>query len=336
MGRSPGRPDRLKILFFEPVRIVAGPDGGMTHSLASLIVLVVLASGCGYRSSTLLSDPGSDGGTRDTGARDATTPIDSTARDGGVDAGPGDAGPEETRLANELACRLDHDTALDAAARAAACAPDTRGSMRSYFEAWEAGLLGTPVLFHGLTGFDYEWGCDAWRCIASATSCEAFDTCLADSVRGGPCVGGSTRCNGDLYEVCRSDGSGYSVGFDCATLGATCTADEACVISDTCSFGMYHYELDCLDGDLVLCDGLERTSCDAWHPGSSCASFAISGEVPTVWCSPTGENGYGAYAESRVTCTAGTVSFTSATSVSATYDCLANGYSGCNERGCVP
>ena len=306
----------------------------MTHFFSCLWIALFNVLGCGYESSTLLDEPGHDSGP-DAGRdlpRDAGPLADARA-----DGGPPDAGPRETVLTRELACRLDHDAVLAAAARAVACRPGEPGSMRSYFEGWEIGLFGNPAFYFGITGFEYEWGCEAWRCIASATSCDAFDACLTDTVRGGPCEWGAKRCAGDVLEVCRRDRSGYSQAFDCRTLDASCDPERACVISETCSFGRYDYEgPECVDGDVALCGGEVRASCDAWAPGSSCNGFGISGELPAYWCSPTGEGSFGAYAESEVTCTAGTVTFTSATSVSATYDCLAAGYSGCDARGCVP
>ena len=304
----------------------------MTLTKAFLAMWLCAALGCGYRSSTLLDERGSDGGPDARPSGDAAASSDGSWRD----AGPFHGGSEDTRLLAELGCRLDHDQALAAAARATACHPDGRGSMRSYFEAWEAGLLASALPWAaGLAGFDLDFGCDAWRCIATATSCDAFGVCLAATVRDGPCSG-EIRCNGSVLSRCNWDGSGFIDVFECGAFGATCDPERGCVLDETCSFGVDVYDLACLDGDVVLCGGRIRSRCDAWYEGSSCASFAISGEVPTVWCSPTGMNGYGAYAESRVECAGGVVTFTSATSVRASFDCLGAGYSGCNDRGCVP
>ncbi len=240
-----------------------------------------------------------------------------------------DAGPLDVRLGAALTCALDADAALAAIVRFIACT-ESPATVVSMMEAWEAGLLSGLEPSGGLiAGYQGEVGCEAWRCLASASSCDAASVCLAPS--GGACEPGSLRCDGDIIVACAMEGDGARRAFDCASLGATC--DGGRCNRDGCTFYGDYYQLECQDDALTLCDGAIRMPCEAWAPGSACASFAIGGEVPTQWCSPSRMGVAGAYARA-VECVGGALLFESVSTRTYRFDCTANGYSRCAERGC--
>lgn len=302
------------------------------------ILGLLLTVSCGYRSSTLLDE---DGGTAD---HDAQTHADA-GHDAGrtEDAGHPDGGPlPDLTLAEAMSCDLDESSALEAIVRHVACDRATRATVWGAYEAWQAGLFGVNDPIAGeLTGFRFDFGCDLWGCLSAATDCAAHDACFAASRSGGPCEPRAERCPGDgTIERCTDDGSGWVSIFDCARIGGACEAMALDPTRATCNVGGCAvsgavYDFECDGADLTACDGALRLSCSAWRSGTSCRSFAIGGEVPIMFCGPPEFGGAGAYSF-PVVCTSGVISFDALQAYDISYDCVAHGYSGCDERGCVP
>ncbi|MDQ3038143.1 MAG: hypothetical protein M3Y87_37470 [Myxococcota bacterium] len=298
--------------------------------LPSIGLCALLLSGC-FASSEILSTPDarvtSDAG--NDGGPDAGLIVAGT-----IDAGTIDASvPPPSPLRRALTCDLDDAAVLRAAARFTSC--DERATMRQVVEMWEAGLFSGIDLSGGLVGPGLDdLGCEVWRCIAGAGDCAAMTACLegASSEPAGGCPAFTQVCDGTSIALCDDAGRAHR-RLDCAALGATCE-EGRCRLGD-CQFGAEFYQLDCVDGDLAVCGGAIRASCGAWIAGSRCASFAIGGEVPTAYCSPTGGGVAGAY-PTPVSCASGIVTFeSSATGRTFRFECAASGYAGCDERGCV-
>lgn len=291
---------------------------------------LLLLTACGSADTTdLLSASGADAGS----ARDAQTPRDAgNARD---------AGSDDTLLGRALACHLTEEAQVEAAVRVIACSdPDLRATVVSYIEAFDSGLLGSfePYL-EGLTGFPLRQGCEFWRCAAVADSCDSLAACVPAPLAG-VCREEDrfrARCVGDKLARCEADEVRLVV--DCADFGAACI-DGQCE-RDGCRFGDFAdggvERLSCSDDGerLVVCDGVFDMKCDAFRPGSSCADFYVSGEIPVSWCSPTGEGVAGAYDTPGV-CGHGSFLFYPATRGGGEFSCSMNDYRGCNERGCRP
>jgi hypothetical protein len=298
-------------------------SGEMLARLLCFCFIAFPLAGCA-RSTDLILDAGMDGG----GAVEDAAPFDAApAVDAGRDGGP----PPDTRLGEALTRAMDADTALAGIVRFVACT-DTRATVVGLMEAWEAGLLSAFELSGGLVeGYDADLGCEAWRCLASAGSCELAAACMP--ARDEACEPSSAGCDADVITTCAADGSGARRLFDCATLGARCE-EGRCHLGD-CVFGAAHYQLECEGDALTICEGAVRMPCEAWAPGSSCTSFAIGGEVPTQWCSPSGVPVSGAYSRPVDCDDGGSLSFASVSTRVYRFDCLANGYAGCEDRGCV-
>jgi hypothetical protein len=299
--------------------------------LLSLFVGTLLATGCGFRSS--LSPEPRDAGVEPDGS---VVPVDA-----GRDARASDAGdvPPREGLYPTLQCNLDASSALTAIARHVACTPvdrRARTTMKGLMEAWEAGLL--SGLVGASTGLELGSGCAEWQCAATAGSCAELNDCIAERE---PCESG-TRCRGNQLETCHtvlSTGARYwGVGVDCSSLGGVCDVTDGLGRCDIggCFIGPWDYHAIACDGnDLTLCDGAVRYPCDAEGPGAVCGSVAVSGEVPTYYCNTGGvERTAGVYA-SPVECADGVVTFESLTEETHRFDCIAAGYRGCDEAGCL-
>jgi hypothetical protein len=230
---------------------------------------------------------------------------------------------------------MDPDAAMRAVTRFIACEPDTeRATVVAVMEAWEAGLLSHVEESGGLIeGLGLDLGCAAWRCAAEAEGCGDYEAECRQPGRREPCTPAETSCVGTTLFRCANDGSERRALIDCARFGATCD-DGLCRLGD-CGFGRDYYHLECEGNALTLCGGALRMDCGAWSPGSSCASFYIGGEVPTQWCSPSGMGEAGGYSR-PVECDGRTIRFVSVSGREHALDCIANGYSSCDERGCVP
>jgi hypothetical protein len=282
---------------------------------AHLFLPLVLLAGCpsSYRADD-------DAGAGDAPLlRDAADAADARAADARTDASR-DAGVDQ--LTAVLTCGFDETIALEAIVRHVACL-DRReqSSVDGFYEAWQAGLL--SGLDSAFASFDPTLGCAAWRCLAEAASCDEAARCLPSAA-----CAPTPACDGDVYVHCNSGTPGR---FDCGSVGATCSADGC--TRDDCTFKPgIAYVLACDGSDITLCDGAIRAACPT---GTACASFAVSGEVPTVFCSPGGEPGYGAYG-SPIVCADGVISFEGVAGEAVRYDCAGNGYSGCDEWGCLP
>lgn len=253
---------------------------------------------------------------------DAGFPSDAGFRDGGSPPQP---------LAEVLTCSLDRDAALEAAVRIVSCSDQNRNrySVRTAVEAWEGFVLGSFDPTVGtFTGLPH--GCPIWRCAAEASDCRDLLRCIDDeSIRFTRCFDGEPMCEGDTLAVCL--GGRVLPHVDCGALGGTCR-DRQCWIG-RCSLNAF--DVQCNDeGDLSACGGAVTLDCDRFAPGSRCASFYVGGEPPVPWCSPTGMSEAGAY-DIPVDCRRGTISFESVSGVEYEYDCIANGYGACNERGCL-
>jgi hypothetical protein len=284
---------------------------------------------CGCPESSTRGDGGRepDAGDRDTDAgADAYVPPP-------IDGGP-DAGPAELALGVALHCDIDPDDVVRLAARHTACRAPEHTTIVAVVEAWEVGLLSQLDQSGGvIEGMEADIGCPAWRCAADAESCDAYEACLDAAAIPGACEPYSLRCDGTNVVRCAEDGTASHVILECASFGASC--DEGSCRIGECSFGPNYYNLGCDEGDLVLCEGLVRMSCEAWEPGTTCRSFAIGGEVPTQWCAPEGFGGAGLYSLPVDECEAGVISFETASGESYTFDCIDAGYAGCDERGCT-
>jgi hypothetical protein len=284
------------------------------------LLLLFLLQGC---PSAVMRDPGADG---------STDPIDDDAgrrADAGSDAGTPDPA---LQLGRTLRCELDDEQALDAMVRWVACTPKDTTTVRGLFEAWEAGLFSWVEENGGFTGGSaIDLPCGVWQCVASARSCDEADRCVNEAYTGGACEPYSRTCDGSRVERCARDGRGRAELIDCADLGGSCVEGH-CEIGE-CVFGEGYYHLSCEDNDMVLCEGVLRMSCDAWSPGDRCGSFAVGGEVPTTWCTRADGFVAGAY-DFPVECTGDVMRFESVSTLAYTFDCGANGYDGCNMRGC--
>ena len=86
---------------------------------------------------------------------------------------------------------------------------------------------------------------------------------------------------------------------------------------------------------LVICEGALELNCGDVHEGGSCGSFAVQGELPISYCSPTGAFTGGGY-ETPVDCNDGIIELRPTTRDPLTVDCRALGLSGCDARGCTP
>jgi hypothetical protein len=318
-----------------------------TSTIIACSVLASLGTAGGCAKSTVLLEELGDGGRLDgsTVAPEGSTPDASIPEDAGAEEpGAMDAGrnAEERdagvmlrpgRLMRALHCDLDDEAALRAIARHVACDPDTRGTVRSYYEAWEAGLFGTfePGLELFL-GYRVSYGCPAWRCMASAASCEEHAACIDDAQSAARCDPEERRCDGGVIEECVGSGDGFVPVFDCGVVDAACV-NGACRTDEGCEFGRRPEELACSGDALVLCD--LAVSCPLnWQEGTSCASFLVGGELPTMWCSGEGDQA-GGYTSAPIRCAGGTIELESVSGARRTFDCRSQGYSGCDASGCV-
>jgi len=297
--------------------------------IACFLVAFASVLGCG-RTRLALPAPTPDAEPVDAGRSDAGPFVEIDSGLPGVDAGPIATGD----LFRALSCDLDADQILAAAARWVACHPESRVTMQTVIEAWEGFVLGHPnapaSTFTGLPA-----GCDVWRCAAEATACGQLDECI-DSARPGVGGCGPTQCFGSELATCDAEGL-WVTAVDCADFGATCVEDH-CEIAG-CSFGGFApMEVTCDGADVSLCEGLLNIDCASTYPDemTACASFFISGELPVSWCAPGGESQAGAY-ETEVVCSGARsrVRIDSVSSRRYVYFCRDNGYSDCDERGCV-
>lgn len=261
------------------------------------------------------------------------------ALDAGVsprDAGP-EIDPEATLVGDALACHLTPEEQVEAAIRVAAC--DERGvraTAISYIEAFDAGLFGTFVPYlEGLAGFEMRQGCAFWRCAATADSCDALAGCRTPLP--GRCADDEfeTRCLGT--QLARCEFGELRRVIDCADFDAACV-NGACE-RDGCRFGDFgadSQEPSCSEDrtKLVVCPGVFEMECEAFRPGSSCAPFYVTGEVPVSWCSPTGEGIAGAY-EREGQCVGSTFRYDPVSRPAGEFECRPD-YRVCTRRGCAP
>lgn len=258
--------------------------------------------------------------------------IDARRTDVGLDAPPLDSGADagtSEELLSQLTCGLTEEQVLLAIARYVGCNTDEEVTMAMLLEAWEGFVLGAPDPFPGALA-NIPMGCDIWQCYGRERVCRDARICIADQALERGCEIGETRCIDGHVTSC-FDNSMLSI-VNCTVFDSTCV-DDHCVSPEGCEFGPFR-ELGCVDGDIHLCD--ETLSCAEFN-GGSCSSFAVMGEVPTTWCSPTGEPAAGAY-RTEVDCEedTGFVNFTTVAGTEITFDCMANGFRRCSdERGCV-
>jgi len=200
-------------------------------------------------------------------------------------------------------------------------------SARAAFEAWEADA------FSGLTDIPGDWdpgvGCAVWRCLVNART--LVDVAECEEIHG-PCESGRRWCEDGVLHDC---GTGRDRAISCADLGASCVTDHcelgACYITP---HGNVDDALSCIDGDVTLCRGALWTGCDVESPGASCDYLLIGDVLPLVACRPPGVWATSP-AATPITCDADVLSFTSVYGGSYTYDCLANGFAGCDEWSCT-
>lgn len=322
-----------------------------------LILYITLAlAGC-IEQRTSADDPEPDAARLDAADLDAARPMDARAApDAAIrDARLPDAMPDGARpsvpLARLLSCELDRDQALAAIVRMVACLPDLRGDERTsvpgLYEAWEAGLFaGVGDDAQTTSPVPLQFGCDAWRCLVDVDTCNDARRCLALPVDPNPapdveCEPGWERCVDDRLVRCGIRGTEY-IALDCPVLDMGCAIDperrgRAYCESDACTVRADLYARRCAGDDaLVMCDGAISLRCDAWRPGSRCQSFAIGGEVPIDFCGPPEFGGAGAYNAPVECADDGRIAFTALGVDAYRFDCRAAGYSGCNDRGCVP
>ncbi len=275
----------------------------------------------------------SDGATLDTGDQ-----VDDAAVE--LDMGPPPP-PADLSLGLGLTCGLSEDDRVRAAVRHVACDPNTRATIPGLVEAFDAGLMGN---FSGgvdnWLSFDVRQGCDYWRCMANARSCgEVAAECApaVSKIACEPIERGSALCEGSRISYCARNGS--EIVADCADFGAQCSNGEC--VKDGCGFGVNvgggDTGVSCsADGTrLQVCAGAFEMECDAWLAGSSCASFAIQGELPTYWCSPTGQSISGAYPREDFGCGHGSLLMNLETRGPVQFDCHSEGFTGCGARGCT-
>lgn len=319
----------------------------------TLLLLGLVASfGCGR---TLTKDARLDASTDDAG----TTPRDASPLDdagdlgapdlgpaeigpvevGPVDLGPADTGPvADTTLGREGVCLLGAEARVTAALRYVACEADDedRVSAVAVLEALDSGLVGSIMADPNTwLGFDAGQGCDYWRCMALATSCEAAAACGSARPICSPNQLGLSRCRGGAIQVCGRDRR-FSTRVDCTAFDATCVNGE-CVRGD-CRFGpnseaTRNAECSADRSRVVVCEGELELDCEAFVSGSSCDSFYIQGEFPMRWCSTEGTVP-GSYPRAS-DCGPRGLLLTPVTRAEAIrVDCRALGYSGCTGRGC--
>lgn len=293
------------------------------YGFAHVAMILVLCSACGRsRLVSPVPDAGADA------PFDAA--VDARRVDVGFDAPPIDVGMDagsSRELIAQLTCGLGAEEMLVAVARYVRCNSDEDLSMVQLMEAWEGFVLGSPDPFPGaLSGIPM--GCDLWQCYERERVCSDAEFCVADNALDRGCMLGDTRCIGDHVTSCFDDGMLSIV--NCARFGATCV-DDHCVTPDGCEFGPFRTP-GCDGSTIDLCGA--ELSCPEYN-GGACTSFAVMGEVPTIWCSPTGDPGAGAYFR-PVECDGdtGVVSFVTETGSDYVFDCRDNGFAGCNARGC--
>ena len=248
--------------------------------------------------------------------------FDAPPRDGGVDGG-------SSELLSQLTCALGEEEMLLAAARYVACRTDEDLSMVQLMEAWEGFVLGSPdPTPGGVSGIPM--GCDIWQCYARERVCNDARICVVDNALERGCMPGETRCIGDHVTSCYRN-SMVSI-VNCARFGASCNIDH-CVTDDGCEFGAFR-PVACDGPSIEVCG--EQVFCPGYN-GGSCSSFAVMGEVPSTYCSPTGMPSGGAYFQ-PVDCdeATGIVRFTTVDGNDYELDCTENGFVGCNDaRGCM-
>lgn len=258
--------------------------------------------------------------------------VDARRIDVGFDAPPIDVGTDagsSPELLAQLTCGLDEEQMLLAIARYVGCETDEDFSMVQVMEAWEGFVLGSPDPGPG-SSIGLPMGCDIWQCYERERVCRDARICIADNALERGCMPGETRCIGDHVTSCYEN-SMLSV-VNCARFGAACIGD-ACVTDEGCEFGPFR-PYGCDAATIDVCG--ETLFCPEYN-GGSCASFAVGGEVPTTWCSPTGEGVAGAYNQ-PVDCDedTGVVRFTTVAGGEYVFDCVDNGFRRCNDaRGCV-
>ena len=286
--------------------------------------LVVLSAACGR---SRLVSPAPDAGTD--APFDAA--IDARPLDAGFDAPPRDVGTDagtSDELLAQLTCGLSDEQMLFAIARYVSCETGADVTMAMLMEAWEGFVLGAVDPFPGAVS-GIPMGCDIWQCYGRERVCRDARICIRDQALERGCMPGETRCIGDHVTTC-FDNSMLSV-VNCARFGASCAGD-ACVTDEGCEFGPFR-PVGCVGDAIQVCDDI--VSCAAYN-GGSCAGFAVMGELPTTWCSPTGESAAGAY-RVPVDCDpdTGIVRFTTVGGTDYELDCVVDGYRRCDERGCV-
>ena len=182
---------------------------------------LLVGAGCGDDGGSLL-DAGADGSP----SVDSSTNVDS-----------GNGGPD-------LGMSGEHPTAAEisrAAVVFASCVPDDGPSsfMRNYyFQSTEPDYL--PI------------EADMIRCLANTGGgCDAVETCMGITIDdGGPC---SESCDGNTFTVCDDE---LRFRIDCGLYGATCDADEGCLLGplgEECDYDTF--EASCEDGRPSYCSG---------------------------------------------------------------------------------
>lgn len=315
----------------------------------TLIVALTASLGCIEQHSAAADPRVGDAAANDATALDATALDAAPVRDANIardmrtpdaglpsaDLGVIDAPP----LARALSCDMRAEDALRATVRWVACTPDDdRSTVTGLMEAWAAGLFGTGDPFaRQLSSQQTGQGCDRWRCVASATSCEAASACQPGPRRPDVVCEAGDYCENNAVTACDDDLSRQVL--NCTTLGMMCQhapgSGRTFCASDACQTVLGVNELVCDGNRLTACEGTIAVDCDTWRPGSRCQSFAIGGEVPINFCGPVGFGGAGAYATPVECGEDGVITFTALQVDAYRFDCRAAGYSGCDARGCV-
>lgn len=306
----------------------------------STFLLFVLA-GCNFESTTVLQPK--DGGSPSSDAAplgDALPPADASPDAFVIPSDP---------LRSLLQCDLSYEEAQRAFARRVACDPFReveygRFSLVSLTEAYDAYLIGALHEVDNTAGWDVTIGCDTYQCLAEATSCEEANVCTTRET----CVAGEdpAYCDGTRLRQCKPGSTargapgGWVTLVDCAALGATCEAGRC--VREGCEFGQFeaHLLLECdEDQNLSLCDGTFVSQCSDLGAGGACRWLAIGGEATSPYCGTTnagaGAYAYGGSGFNAVECEAGRFARFDSLGAPRVYDCVAMGYSGCDERGCV-
>ncbi len=256
------------------------------------------------------------------------------------------ATPERSDALDALYCELENGHLVQAALRGAACLDL---SVAGVFDDASRGFVWGEMLRSGYAPVTLGY-CELLRCLSNAGSCDEALACDA-ARRGGACEANTSRCDGDVLEVCDWTGEGYELirvqecdrmGGRCVEIpcdGADCPERATCVGPEQTEVCGYYGRCDgdllrrCLEPDPETGLPSEVTiDCSQLVEDGTCVEVAVGGEAPgpaclsrTASCQPSFAEGFACTGRATMSlCLYGEV---------IEIDCTEYGYSSCSDGG---